>query len=135
MSFRTKATFSPLFRQLERRATVFWTQLFPLCQVTEAAAATSLYFRGSTSLWAEKKMRGTELIIRLVFHRCFPRTAARGHRPARPPPQPGSSPLEKGGGGLLCPVHEASKALIALLPDRDSLSDLRWCMALRFLAS
>ena len=43
--------------------------------------------------------------------------------------------MEKGGGGLLCPVHEASKALIALLPDRDSLSDLRWCMALRFLAS
>ena len=54
MSFRTKATFSPFFRQLERRDTVLWMQVFPLCQVTEAAAATSLYFRVSTSLWAEK---------------------------------------------------------------------------------
>ena len=33
---------------------MLWMQVFPLCQVTEAAAATSLYFRVSTSLWAEK---------------------------------------------------------------------------------
>ena len=54
MPFRTMATFSPFFRQPESRDTVLWMHIFALCQVTEAVAATLLYFSGSTFLWAEK---------------------------------------------------------------------------------
>ena len=54
MSLKTTATFSPFFRQPESRDTVLWMQACAVCQVTEAAAATLLYFSGSTFLWAEK---------------------------------------------------------------------------------
>ena len=54
MPLRTMATFSPFFRQPEIRDTVLWMHICALCQVTEAVAATLLYFSGSTFLWAEK---------------------------------------------------------------------------------
>ena len=54
MPFRTTATFSPFFRQPESRDTVLWMQACAVCQVTEAAAATSLLLSGSSFLWAEK---------------------------------------------------------------------------------
>ena len=54
MSLKTMATFSPFFRQPESRDTVLWMQACAVCQVTEAAAATSLLLSGSSFLWAEK---------------------------------------------------------------------------------
>ena len=49
-------------------------------------------------------------------------------------PATGRFAYENGGGGPVCPVHEASKSLIPppTLPGRDSLRGLRWCVAIRF---
>ena len=54
MSFRTKAMFSPFVRQWETRDVVPYMQASPVCQDTDAAAATSAHLRGSTSLWPGK---------------------------------------------------------------------------------
>lgn len=54
MSFRTKATLSPFLRQWEMRDVVLHMQASTLCRDTDAVEATSVYLRGSTSLWPVK---------------------------------------------------------------------------------
>ena len=73
-------------------------------------------------------MRGTELILQSLFHRRLLASlqvllaAISQHGPHLG--GGGRSPSEKGGGGLLCPVREACKGSIPLLPGRESLSGL-----------
>ena len=79
----TTETFSSFCRQPESSDTMLWMHVCALCQLTEAAAATRLHFRGSSFLWAEK-IPGTRLMIHFLFHSCFHRTVSKGHDPEQP---------------------------------------------------
>ena len=114
MSFRTKAMFSPFLRQWETRDVVPNMQAFPVCQVTDAAAATSVYLRGCTSLWPGKSHQSVRVCHAAALPPVLPKCCS-----LQSPPR--TTPFWDslcGGGGLLLRMEAIAPFVPSVQPER-----------------